>query len=499
MLEEKAAANSRSFLPYRRDSNGFYRLTLTGPEIGFGTNAYYRRFTEVMMHNGREKERNWLPMPEQPQVPMLGDMTFGYRSEETLCTGDNGSLYRFSELFGYEECVWNEGEYHVFLPGMESPSLLVGLDNMGDTNRVRLYIALRYVVRGWKPAGEQPSCGLLVSRYDGNGIWHTMTDEEMLCEETDGLTRSGFVEVKVSADRHTDRLWLKLSFADGKAPQEMVLDGLWLNCLRVTAENGDGTALPAGTITAPMTEDSRILSVCQPMAGSGGKPAETGQDAAIRQRIRISTRNRAVCGGNYEEMILERFPEIEKACCIPASENGGEVRIVVFPKPEKRKYPFLPGWKLAGIEDCIARYAPPFARVRVLNPRYEPLSLAFKAVLKDGTRDPGTVKHRLARRIRVFLMTWYMDGRLPDFGVRYSCNALLSRIVNDECVGEFISLEVRTAGREYRITEALSEKDTFLAASDECGILYIDKLDVELVDSRRGVDEAKIGTDFMIR
>ena len=96
-------------------------------------------------------------------------------------------------------------------------------------------------------------------------------------------------------------------------------------------------------------------------------------------------------------------------------------------------------------------------------------------------------------------MTWYMDGRLPDFGVRYSCNALLSRIVNDECVGEFISLEVRTAGREYRITEALSEKDTFLAASDECGILYIDKLDVELVDSRRGVDEAKIGTDFMIR
>lgn len=52
---------------------------------------------------------------------------------------------------------------------------------------------------------------------------------------------------------------------------------------------------------------------------------------------------------------------------------------------------------------------------------------------------------------------------------------------------------------EYRITEALSENDTFLAASDECGILYIDKLDVELLESRRGVDEARIGTDFMIR
>lgn len=92
-----------------------------------------------------------------------------------------------------------------------------------------------------------------------------------------------------------------------------------------------------------------------------------------------------------------------------------------------------------------------------------------------------------------------MDGRLPDFGMRYSCNALLSRIANDEDIEEFISLEVRTTCREYRITEELSEKDTFLAASDECGILYIDRLDVELVESRRGVDEAGIGTDFMIR
>ena len=499
VLEEKAAANSRSLMPYHRDNNGFYRLTLTGPEIGFGTNAYYRRFAEVMMHNGREKEKNWLPVPEQPQVPMLCDMTFGYKSEETLCAGDNGCLYRFSELLGYEECALNEKEHPVFLPDMKSPSLLIGLDNMGDTNHVCLYLDLRYAVRGWKPAEEQPSCGLVVSRYGGNGIRHTLKDEEVLCEETGGLTRCGFVEVKVSAAKNTDRLWLKLSFADGKAPKDMVLDGIYLNCLRVTAENGDGTALPAGTITAPMTEDSRILSVCQPLAGSGGKPAETGRDAAIRQRIRISTRNRAVCGGNYEEMILERFPEIEKVCCIPATETGGEVRIVVFPKTEKQKYPFLPGWKLAEIENHIARYAPPFARIRVLNPKYEPLSLTFKAVLKDSTRDPGTVKRRIARRIRVFLMTWYMDGRLPDFGMRYSCNALLSRIANDEDIEEFISLEVRTTCREYRITEELSEKDTFLAASDECGILYIDRLDVELVESRRGVDEAGIGTDFMIR
>ncbi len=34
-------------LPYRTDRKGFYRITLTAPDIGFGMNAYYRLFSEV--------------------------------------------------------------------------------------------------------------------------------------------------------------------------------------------------------------------------------------------------------------------------------------------------------------------------------------------------------------------------------------------------------------------------------------------------------------------
>lgn len=479
-------------------TDGFYRLTLDSPETGFGTNVYYRRFTEVIMHNGREKEKNRLPLPEQPQVPMLGDMTMGYESEETLDPEAGGCLYRFSELLGYEACTSTENSHPAFYPCMETAAILLNLSHMGDTDRVRLYLALHYAADGWKPAVNPPACKLIISRYSGNGIWQEIPDENMLCEETDGMTRSGFVEFKTSAAEGADNLWLKLSFAEDKVPESMVLEGICLNCLRVTAENGDGSPLPAGTITAPQEEDSRIHSVCQPFVGSGGKPVETEQDAIIRQRIRISTRNRAVCSSNYEEMILERFPEIEKACCIPASINDGAVRIVVFPKPEKRIYPFMPGWKLSEIENHIRQYASPFAEVHAVNPVYEPLSVTFRAVLKKGTADPGTVKRRIARRIRVFLMAWYIDGRLPDFGVRYSCDALLARTVNDENIEEFISLEIRTGNRQYRITKELRDEDIFLSASDECGVLYIDTLCVELADSRRGVEEGKIGTDFMI-
>ena len=321
----------------------------------------------------------------------------------------------------------------------------------------------------------------------------------MLCEETDGLTRSGFIEVSASGKEKGNGLWLRFAFKDGKVPESTIVNGIYLNCFRVTAEDGDGNALPAGTIQAPAMADSRILTVTQPMPGSGGKPAETEADTGVRQRIRISSRNRAVCGGNYEEMILERFPEIEKACCIPDAGEDGGVHVVVFPKPEKRKYPSLPGWKLSEIERFIRKYAPPFAAIHAFNPVYEPLKISFKAVLKPDTCDPGSVKRRTERRIRVFVMAWYMDGRLPDLGVRYSCDALLSRIVNDECIGDFISLDITTGDRTYRITGEGGRDDLMLSAAGDCGVLYVEELDVKLVNGRSGVGEAGIGTGFVIR
>lgn len=496
-IKEETAAESA--MPYRKNRNGFYRLTLVGPETGFGMNAYYRQFTEVMMHNGKAKEKNWKPVPEQPQVPMLNDLTFGYKSEERIYPGDGGKLFRFTDIFGYEECPHTQGMSPDFLPAMKSPSLVVGVGNIGDTDRIRLYFNLRYAVQGWQPVAVQSPSNVVISRYAGNGIWQEMAEEDVLCEETGGLTRSDFIEVKIPAVEKRNALWLNFSFAGNVIPENMVLDGIYLNCFRVTAADGDGESLPAGTITVPAMEDSRILSVCQPFAGSGGKPAETALEVDIRQRIRIVTRNRAVCGNNYEEMILERFPEIEKVCCVPASENGGSLRIVVFPKPEKRIYLFLPGWKLSEIENYVKRHASPFAKIHAVNPVYEPLSVTFKAVLKEGTRDPGTVKRRITRRIRVFLMPWYMDGVLPDFGVRFSCNALLSRIVNDECLEEFISLDLEISDKCYRITGECRDEDIVLSASDECGVLYVESLGVELVDCRSGVEEARIGTDFIIR
>lgn len=478
----------------RKKYKGCCRMTLASPSFGFGMNAYYRTFSEVMTYNSREKEKNRKPLPEMPRIPVLADLTLGYRSEETL-SSENGALYRINGLWGCEACPEAGREPFLFLPQLDAPSLIIGLDDMGDTSRARLYFDLRYAMKGGMPVAGQPDCTLCVSRYAGDGAWRELLPEEIMCEETEGLTRSGFIELKAREETKGRGLWLKFAFAGNASPKNMVPEGIYLNCIRVRAIDGDGNSLPAGTITAPALPDSRILSVTQILPGSGGRPAETEAQADVRQRIRIATRNRAVCGNDYEQLLLERFPEVEKACCVPACDGECGVRIVVFPKPEAKSYPFLPGWKLSEMEKSVREAASPVARIRVVNPVYEPVDVHFSAMLKKDTVDPGEVKRRIGRRICTFLMGWYMDGVLPDLGVRYSRNALLSRIGNDECIERIGSLSVSGRNREWKPDAG---DDLFYEATDRCGILYVRDLTVELEDYRSGVDESRIGSSFVI-
>ncbi len=144
---------------------------------------------------------------------------------------------------------------------------------------------------------------------------------------------------------------------------------------------------PADSDTALAIEDPRALEVSQPMDGFRGKLAED-EAMSIRTTTRISTRNRALNGCDYEKMILERFDDIEKVCCIPVAKDSSDVRIVVFPHPEKRVLPQLPNWKLAEIEQYIKSFVSPFAKIRVVNPTYETITINMTAILKkDGDAD----------------------------------------------------------------------------------------------------------------
>lgn len=482
-----------------QDRKGLYRLTLESPEIGFGMNHYFKLYAEAMMHNGREKKKNHVPLPEMPQVPLLTDTSFGYESEETFRPGNPGDsrLFRVSGITGFEEYTGTtEISGPLFIPAPAEPSLVLGFTQLGDTARIRLFFYLEYDTTGDKtaPGTDKNEIGrMTISWYRPGEGWKEFQQEQILCEETQGLTRSGFIEVACPEHGLEDRTWLMLHFPDGNAPAEITVEGIWLNCFQVTAENGDGNPLPAGTITSTLTEDSRIASVEQPLQGYGGLSAETETASHIRERIRISTRNRAVCPGDYEALIIGKFPDIEKACCLSSVGQNGEITIVVFPEPSKHTYPRFPLWKLAEMEDYLRSKSSPFARIKVVNPVYEPITVTFRAVIRQEIQDTGEVQRRLKRRIRWFFCSWQENGTLPDLTQKFSYEALLSRVGNDEAVTDTILLNVDGA------RNVAARNDTYYTASAKNGILYVKDIRIDLIENRSGIGETRIGHDFVIR
>lgn len=486
---------------YNKKAKGFYRIRLSEPGIGFGMDVYRQQFAEVMVHNSKAKERNQKLVPAMPQVPMIADAVLGYTAMDRF--GENDRLYRINEINGYE--IVNLGTESIqLLPDLRKNYLYLNLDDVEGVKRIKLYFSLRYVKRGNLGSTLTNSGDSIIEYYDNEAFqWKVFPAECILQEDTEGLTRSGFITLNMYDETNTslikgNEVWIRIGFEDDKAPQNIIIDGIWLNCFKVMCENGDGSPLPAGAIASLEEDDPRVLEVLQPMEGYGGKAAEDEQAMSVRLATRISTRNRALNTGDYEKLILERFSDIEKVCCIPASQESNEIRIVVFPQPEKRVFPQLPNWKLSEIEQYIKGYMSPFAKVRVINPTYEPLTVDMVVILKDSVQDEGEVQRRLYRRIYNYFVQCLVDEQLPELGKRYSYEGLKAWLVNDEGIERCVSLTI-TGGKSLAVLDdEWNTEDVYHFSSEESGIFYPSRINIEMTDTGDGIEDSSIGMNFII-
>ena len=490
-----------SSFDYNKKAKGFYRIRLSEPNIGFGMDIYRRQFAEVMVHNSKAKERNQKPVPAMPQVPMIADAVLGYTAMDGF--GENDKLYRINETNGYE--IVNLGTESIqLLPDLRKHYLYLNLDDVEGLKRIRLYFSLRYMRRGSHGSTLASSGDSIIEYYDNEACqWKVFPTECILQEDSGGLTRSGFITLNTFDETNTsfikgNEVWIRIGFENDITPENIIVDGIWLNCFKAMCENGDGSPLPAGTIASLAEDDSRVLEVLQPMEGYGGKAAEDGQAMSVRLATRISTRNRALNMGDYEKLILERFSDIEKVCCIPASQESNEIRIVVFPQPEKRVFPQLPNWKLSEIEQYIKGYMSPFAKIRVINPTYEPLTVDMIVILKDSVQDEGEVQRRLYRRIYNYFVQWLVDEQLPELGKRYSYEGLKAWLVNDEGIERCVSLTI-TGGKSLAVLDDEGNtEDVYHFSSEESGILHLGRINIEMTNTGEGIEDSSIGMNFII-
>lgn len=494
-----------SHYEYARDKDGFFRVTLDSPDIGFGAAAYRERFAEVMIRNSRRKEKDMEALPKEPPVPLLTDVEMEYEAEARVTAPSTRPVGELKitpiALAAGQEAPPREGLGRLLHTYPASSLIYFALDNAPGEKSVRLYIDTtlpKDKIPYYNPSVDGETS--LVWQYWNGEDWENIQGKDVTAEETHGLTQSGFVEVrfeKAVPETWLDsqgRLWLRAAVAKKEAC--LALRGAWTNCIKVTADGGDGTSLPAETIQGTVEEDDRIGSVTQPLPGFGGSPAMTEAQTASQQTARIANRHRAVRAEDYEQILLEHFPEADYVQCFTLPKGGKrkkpEVRVVVFSRQEDGEYFLSPPWKLGEMERMLRRYAPVVVDLKVVNPLYEKVTVECEATLHFSVPDAGKVENDLTAIAETYFMPWKRKGTLPTPGQTYSYKELHARLVNHEDLQRVTSLTVD--GREW---DKENGKSDTIRGTEPWSVL-IPEVTIRLSSPDDGIGGNGIGTDFVV-
>lgn len=488
-----------------RRTSLFFRVTLNAPSIGFGMEEYRRLFADVMIYNSRHKEKDQKEVPSAPVVPLLSDIELDYKA--SWRSNDEQAIpVRLSRITGFsgnEECPLSSGSCHEFIEDLRNDrNLYLKFAGMKSDKKISLYVDLSYVKKDmfFAESNVVTVSPYLEIDYRNDGKWKALNPEDLLLEETYGLTQNGFIELLLPVElQHKPFFWLRVRLK-GDIEQYPAIRAIYLNYLKVIAENGDGISLPAGTIQKMKPEDKRVGNILQPLPGFGGKAKETVPEVSVRQSSRISHRNRAVTPENYEQMVLEQFPEIQKVHCLPQMCTGNnEIYVVVFSHTDGNVYPLTPTWKLAEIRNWLSSRISPFVSLKVCNPSYRKVDIECRAVLQEDAEDEGEIRRRMTSQIQDYFALWLKTGELPELGKKHSYKELHTRLANDPDVQRLVALTINGVQPDVQATDIDAEDQYIPKEQMPIEVVLIPHdIQIILLPFKEGIGEIEIGSNFKI-
>lgn len=248
---------------------------------------------------------------------------------------------------------------------------------------------------------EQLSWAVLCDNY-----WRPLTNSELVLDTTRGLRTSGIVALALPAEvttQHsimpTGQVWLRASIQVHSASVCQLIQ-VANNAVEVGfADQGNDpahleNALPAKSITKLKSPQVNIKSAAQPFATFDARPLESGKMLTRRAAERVRHRNRCITAWDYERMLLEAFPAVHQVKCIPhASESSwlapGNVLLVVVPDLRNQNAvdplrPRVDTGTLSQMTEFALQHRGMQVRIRVKNPRYQRVKLAFQVKFMPG-------------------------------------------------------------------------------------------------------------------
>jgi hypothetical protein len=353
--------------------------------------------------------------------------------------------------------------------------------------------------------------------YLSDNRWVSLDDGNVLQDTTRGLINTGIIVFALEPARPSTLLPPPFYWLRAAIPQHStsVGDTVAIHTQAVVATFVDqnnapdhlSRPLPAGTITELAAPLPQIAGVRQPYTSYGGKMAEAEGTFYTRISERLRHKQRALTVWDYEQMILDRFPQLYKAKCLPADpQQPGRVEVVVIPDI-RNKLPFnpfepkAPADLIADIEQFLAAHAPAAATIKVKNAHYVPVKVRFAVRFLPG-RNEGYYRQRLNQELNRFLSPWaYEEGADIVIGGRIYANVIINFIEQRPYVDYVAHIKLFSSedGRTFQLAQSPPNEGYWVETPRPDGILVAARQhEIDLIGKTDYAEEDFTGINYMM-
>jgi hypothetical protein len=418
---------------------GFFKLTLCGADFMLGHARYPYVLADALSYNNQPRHRARLrALPAPPYTPLLGAISMHYRASATITSAPNaaGDAFFRSSPLGWQAAHGGGADADLLLPRFEEAgNLYIGVAATSMRAPLTLFFHLR---EDALPLAE-PSERQLRWAYLSDNEWRYLAPHAVRADATHGFLRAGVVTLTLppeidsaNTDLPAGVFWLRVSCDDH-------LDGFCglysvsahaarvVRDLAVAGAPHAPATIAANTITRPRQTIPGLGRVFQMTRSSGGAPAESVHDMRRRTAEQLRHKGQAITADDYERIVLQRFPDIDRVKCFANSSlrsggarpRPGHVLIVGLPAFRSSGHvddlPRLDGYLVGQVREFLQARVAPSVTLEVANPEYQFIRVCCSVTLRAGA-DPGQCVNELDDLISDFISPWSRTGNTSHFG-----------------------------------------------------------------------------------
>jgi hypothetical protein len=480
--------------------SGFVTFSL---ETNFLHAAYRKKYVENVMAFTKGTATS-LTLLNEPYTPAIQSVSLSYKanSDDVAISSEVPEDFSNPDIQFFHIAYFGQMREHGYqrkqfsfladktvalLPAyLNEGELLIGFRNLSARDSVSVLFQVAEGSADPDLEQENINWSILCDNY-----WKPLGTDGVVLDTTNQLLASGVVRFVVPAEATTqntilpaDRIWLRAGMARniGAICQLIAVSANAVE-VRFSDQGNDPNhltvALEAGNIAKLKNGLAGIKSAAQPFASFGGVPEET--DDYFRRRVseRLRHKDRCITPWDYERIILETFPGVHKAKCIPHAKEGswlapGNVMIVVVPDLRNKNaldslQPKVDADTISRITQWVQQRIGMQVRVKVKNPSYRKIQLDFKVRFHTGY-EFNYYSGQLKQRLIEFLSPWaFSSERDISFGGRIYKSVLLD-FVEDlpevDYVTDFKMYSYNGSGVKTNLNEVQPDAPDTILVSD---------------------------------